>query len=315
MLVKTYGSAVSGIDAFTVTMEVNISAGIKFFLVGLPDSAVKESEQRIDSAIRENGWKYPQQRIVINMAPADIRKEGSAYDLPLAVGILAASGQCATERLGKYIMMGELSLDGQLKAIKGVLPMALKAKAEGFDGFIVPRAHNHDRQKPAEHPAATTPRRGPGDHQNTLRGGQHKERDGSHDHTPVPQPAPHYKRRSPCGRRHIPPTWRDKPEPQRRAVPRRVARIQTLRPRGDASASGRQEDNHIALKILSGISRLVHAGGLDEPVPMRIFQLAKQKVHLRLRPRAQRSARGSWPHGPYRARGSSAAKASTATLK
>ena len=141
MLVKTYGSAVSGIDAFTVTMEVNISAGIKFFLVGLPDSAVKESEQRIDSAIRENGWKYPQQRIVINMAPADIRKEGSAYDLPLAVGILAASGQCATERLGKYIMMGELSLDGQLKAIKGVLPMALKAKAEGFDGFIVPRAN------------------------------------------------------------------------------------------------------------------------------------------------------------------------------
>lgn len=141
MLVKTYGSAVSGIDAITVTMEVNISAGIKFFLVGLPDSAVKESEQRIDSAIRENGWKYPQQRIVINMAPADIRKEGSAYDLPLAVGILAASGQCAAERLGRYVMMGELSLDGQLKAIRGVLPMALKAKSDGFEGFILPRAN------------------------------------------------------------------------------------------------------------------------------------------------------------------------------
>lgn len=141
MLVKTYGSAVSGIDAITVTMEVNISAGIKFFLVGLPDSAVKESEQRIDSAIRENGWKYPQQRIVINMAPADIRKEGSAYDLPLAVGILAASGQCQTELLGRYVMMGELSLDGQLKAIRGVLPMALKAKSDGFEGFILPRAN------------------------------------------------------------------------------------------------------------------------------------------------------------------------------
>ncbi len=141
MLVKTYGSAVSGIDAFTVTMEVNISAGIKFFIVGLPDSAVKESEQRIESAIRENGWKYPQQRVVINMAPADIRKEGSAYDLPLAVGILGASGQCPAERLGKFIIMGELSLDGQLNPVKGVLPMALKAKAEGFEGFILPQAN------------------------------------------------------------------------------------------------------------------------------------------------------------------------------
>lgn len=141
MLVKTYGSAVSGIDAITVTMECNISSGIKFFLVGLPDSAVKESEQRIDSAIRENGWRYPQQRIVINMAPADIRKEGSAYDLPLAVGILGASGQCATELLEKYVIMGELSLDGQLKAIRGVLPMALKAKADGFEGFILPNAN------------------------------------------------------------------------------------------------------------------------------------------------------------------------------
>lgn len=141
MLVKTYGSAVSGIDAFTVTMEVNVTPGIRFYIVGLPDSAVKESEQRVESAIHENGWKYPMQRIVINMAPADIRKEGSAYDLPLAVGILAASGQCATERLGRYVMMGELQLDGGLRPVKGVLPMALKAKEEGFEGFILPRGN------------------------------------------------------------------------------------------------------------------------------------------------------------------------------
>lgn len=141
MLVKTFGSAVSGIDAFTVTMEVNVTPGIRFYIVGLPDSAVKESEQRVESAIHENGWKYPMQRIVINMAPADIRKEGSAYDLPLAVGILAASGQCATERLGRYVMMGELQLDGGLRPVKGVLPMALKAKEEGFEGFILPRGN------------------------------------------------------------------------------------------------------------------------------------------------------------------------------
>ncbi len=138
MLVKTFGAAVSGIDARTVTMEVNVSPGIKYYIVGLPDSAVKESEQRTESAIRENGWRWPGQRIVINMAPADIRKEGSAYDLPLAVGILAASGQIAPQHLERTLIMGELSLDGSLMPIKGALPMALKAKADGFESFILP---------------------------------------------------------------------------------------------------------------------------------------------------------------------------------
>lgn len=139
MLVKTFGAAVSGIDALVVTMEVNITPGIRFSIVGLPDSAVKESEQRIESAIHENKWRYPMQKIVINMAPADIRKEGSAYDLPLAVGVLAASGQCPTDMLDRYMIMGELQLDGALRPVKGVLPMALKAKADGFEGFILPQ--------------------------------------------------------------------------------------------------------------------------------------------------------------------------------
>ncbi len=141
MLAKTYGSAVSGIDAITVTIEVNMSVGIRFFIVGLPDSAVKESEQRIVSAIQENGWKLPMMKIVINMAPADIRKEGSAYDLPMALGILASSGQISSENLHRYVIMGELSLDGSLMPIKGSLPMALKAKEEGFEGFILPKAN------------------------------------------------------------------------------------------------------------------------------------------------------------------------------
>jgi len=141
MLVKTYGSAVSGIDATTITIEVNIGQGINFFMVGLPDSAVKESQQRIDAALKNNGFKIPGKGITINMAPADIRKEGSAYDLPIAVGILAASGKINTETIGKYIIMGELSLDGGLNPIRGVLPIAIQARTEKFKGIILPKAN------------------------------------------------------------------------------------------------------------------------------------------------------------------------------
>src|SRR3989339_345262 len=112
MLIKTFGSAVQGINATTVTVEVNILQGINFFLVGLPDNAVKESQQRIDSALRAYDYKIPGKKIVINMAPADIRKEGSAYDLTLAIGILAASEQLNPDKLEQYLIMGELSLDG-----------------------------------------------------------------------------------------------------------------------------------------------------------------------------------------------------------
>jgi len=138
MLVKTFGSAVSGVDAYTITIEVNVSQGIRFHLVGLPDNAVKESQQRIESALKISNYKWPGHKIVINMAPADIRKEGSAYDLPLAIGILAASGQIADSLLSDYMIMGELSLDGSLQPVKGVLPMAIKAKEEGFKGCILP---------------------------------------------------------------------------------------------------------------------------------------------------------------------------------
>jgi magnesium chelatase family protein len=141
MLVKTYGSAVHGISATTVTVEVNISQGINFYLVGLPDSAVKESHQRIDAALKNNDLKIPGKQITINMAPADIRKEGSAYDLTIAVGILAASEQIKSDEVSKYIIMGELSLDGELRPIKGTLPIAIKAKQEGFKGVILPDAN------------------------------------------------------------------------------------------------------------------------------------------------------------------------------
>ncbi len=139
MLVKTFGSAVFGVEAQTITIEVNVTQGINFFLVGLPDNAVKESQQRIASALKHNGYKMPGRKIVINMAPADIRKEGSAYDLPLAIGILAASEQINNEKTDKYVIMGELSLDGSVKKIKGVLPIAIQARKEGFKGLILPK--------------------------------------------------------------------------------------------------------------------------------------------------------------------------------
>ena len=139
MLVKTYGSAVSGIHATTITIEVDVAQGIKFFLVGLPDNAVKESEQRIRAALKNNGFRIPGKKITINMAPADIRKEGSAYDLPLAIGILAASQQIKSEKVSDYLIMGELSLDGSLQPIKGALPIAVKAREAGFKGIILPK--------------------------------------------------------------------------------------------------------------------------------------------------------------------------------
>lgn len=139
MLIKTFGSAVQGINATTITIEVNVSRGVNFFMVGLPDNAVKESQQRIDSAVRHHGYKITGKKIVINMAPADIRKEGSAYDLPLAIGMLAACEQIKNDNVHKYIIMGELSLDGSLRPIKGALPIAIQAREEGFEGFILPK--------------------------------------------------------------------------------------------------------------------------------------------------------------------------------
>lgn len=139
MLVKVYGSAVQGIDACIITIEVQVERGIKFFLVGLPDSAVRESHERIVTALQESGFRYPSRQIIINMAPADVRKEGAAYDLPLAVGILAADGVISTDFLHNYIIMGELSLDGSLMPLRGALSMALKAKESGFRGIVLPK--------------------------------------------------------------------------------------------------------------------------------------------------------------------------------
>jgi magnesium chelatase family protein len=138
MLVKIYSSAVFGVDATTITIEVNINKGVNFFLVGLPDSAVKESQQRIKSAVKNIGLSIPGKEITINMAPADIRKEGSVYDLPIAMGILAASNQVKAADVSKYIILGELSLDGTIQPMKGILPIAIQAKKDGFKGVIVP---------------------------------------------------------------------------------------------------------------------------------------------------------------------------------
>ena len=137
MLTKVFGSAVFGVEATTITVEVNVNKGVGYHLVGLPDNAIKESNYRIAAALLNNGYKIPGKKITINMAPANLRKEGSAYDLTLALGILTASGQIKSKNLEKYIIMGELSLDGSLQPIKGALPIAIKAREEGFTGFIL----------------------------------------------------------------------------------------------------------------------------------------------------------------------------------
>ena len=139
MLAKTYGSAVYGVDAYNITVEVNVGQGTKFFMVGLPDSAVKESEQRVESAIKQLGFRMPRQKVVVNLAPANIRKEGSAYDLPIALGILKASEQISAKELDERVIMGELALDGELRPIKGALPIAIEARKNGFKGFILPK--------------------------------------------------------------------------------------------------------------------------------------------------------------------------------
>ncbi|HAD79061.1 MAG TPA: magnesium chelatase, partial [Flavobacteriaceae bacterium] len=139
MLVKIFASAIFGVSAKTIIVEVNIDQGVGYHLVGLPDSAIKESNFRINAALKNSNLKLPGKKITINMAPADLQKEGSAYDLPIAIGILAASEQVNSEQLHKFIMMGELSLDGSLRPIKGALPIAIQAKEEGFEGIILPK--------------------------------------------------------------------------------------------------------------------------------------------------------------------------------
>ena len=142
MLIKTYGAAVQGIDALIVTIEVAAEKGVSFALVGMADTAVRESHERVVSALTQSGYSWPRRRTVVNLSPADVRKEGAAYDLPIALGILAASEQIkCIHPLESYMIMGELSLDGSVLPIRGVLPMAIKAREMGFKGMIVPRAN------------------------------------------------------------------------------------------------------------------------------------------------------------------------------
>ena len=139
MIVKTYSAAVNGLDVTTVTIEVSLARGVMFHLSGLADAAVKESHDRIVAALQNNGYKFPTADITVNMAPADLRKEGSGYDLPLAVGILAAMNKVNSDKLSQYMLVGELGLDGRLQPVRGALPISIRARAEKFKGLIVPR--------------------------------------------------------------------------------------------------------------------------------------------------------------------------------
>lgn len=149
MLVKTYASAVFGVDARTITVEVNIGGPLApnqnaYALVGLPDNAVKEGYQRMESAVTNIGFKFPRRKVIVNLAPADIRKEGSAFDLPIALGVLSASRLIGPAELSEFVIMGELSLDGSLRPIRGALPIAIQAQKEGFKGIVLPKANSKE---------------------------------------------------------------------------------------------------------------------------------------------------------------------------
>lgn len=137
-MAQTFGGAVHGVDARTILIEVSVGQGLRFFMSGLPDNAVKESQHRVESALKSGGYSMPREKTVVNLAPADIRKEGSSYDLPISLCVLQASGQLRSDKLDRYLIMGELALDGKLRPIKGVLPIAILAQREGYDGFILP---------------------------------------------------------------------------------------------------------------------------------------------------------------------------------
>ncbi|MEO0551867.1 MAG: YifB family Mg chelatase-like AAA ATPase [Bacteroidota bacterium] len=139
MVSRNYGAAVFGVDSRIITIEVTVIQGTKFWISGLPDSAVKESAHRVESALKHYGLRMPRQKVVVNLAPADIKKEGSAYDLPIALSVLQASQQFVGEKMSEYVVMGELSLDGDLRPIKGVLPIAIEARKRGFKGFVLPK--------------------------------------------------------------------------------------------------------------------------------------------------------------------------------
>jgi magnesium chelatase family protein len=142
VMIKTFGSAVLGVNAITIQIEIDVQKGsIGYFLVGLPDNAVKEGQHRIETAMRNSGYEVKRYKYVINMAPADIKKEGAAYDLAIAVGMLAVSDQLPPDKLQGFVIMGELGLDGQINPIKGALPMAIQAKKEGFKGMLLPKAN------------------------------------------------------------------------------------------------------------------------------------------------------------------------------
>ncbi len=141
MVAKTFGSAVHGVDARTITVEVNVTQGLHLHISGMPDLAVKESEHRVESAMKTLQFFMPRNKVVVNLAPADVRKEGSAYDLPIALSILQSSAQIEAVDLDRYVIMGELSLDGKLRPIKGVLPIALQSRKENFKGFVLPKAN------------------------------------------------------------------------------------------------------------------------------------------------------------------------------
>src|SRR5438132_171629 len=265
MLARVRSAAVLGIDAYLVDVETDIANGLPTFAtVGLPQGAVKEGRERVYAALANTGYTFPLKRITVNLAPADIRKDGSAFDLPIAVGILAATEQISSERLGRVAVLGELGLEGAIRPVRGALPVALAAR---------PAAPHH--------PPADESRRGARDHEDPLRGGRAAGRRVARSAAAVPRAASHDLGRGADRRRLLPAAGRSEPGARRRAVPGRATGVPQERARSAAPAHGGRGGDDRPRRHEPHLSGALHARCGDESVPLRVLRRSPAQLCLR----------------------------------
>src|SRR5437867_2708865 len=295
MLARVRSAAVLGIDAYLVDVETDIANGLPTFAtVGLPQGAVKEGRERVYSAIANSGYTFPLKRITVNLAPADIRKEGSAFDLPIALGVLAATGQVGGERLGGVAVLGELSLEGAIRPGRGALPAALPARGAGLEALLLPKENlaevGAERDLPVLGVATLV------EPDDFLDGDGDPPRAAA-----VSLPASPDQRRGVDRRRLLPAPRRGESRARRRAVPRRAARVPQERARGAAPADGGRGSDHRTRGDELELPGALHAGGGDEPLPVRVPRRSAARVLLRPNRRAALSrARLGAPPRPHR---------------
>src|SRR2546426_1117060 len=279
MLARVRSAAVLGIDAYLVDVETDIANGLPTFAtVGLPQGAVKEGRERVYAALANTGYTFPLKRITVNLAPADIRKDGSAFDLPIAVGILAATEQISSERLGRVAVLGELGLEGAIRPVRGALPVALAARTAGLEALLVPRGDppGAGGGSGGRGAGGGKPGRAAG-----FRGGRAAGRRVARGAAAVPRAASHDLGRGADRRRLLPAAGRSEPGARRRAVPGRATRVPQERARSAAPAHGGRRGDDRPRRHEPHLSGALHARCGDESVPLRVLRRSPAQLCLR----------------------------------